>query len=945
VEAPPRTGLLLHALTPIGPDAVRLALIERGQAWKVGSQAIGYARGGTGAAVLLEGASGMGKTGLIVAIRALALESGMQVLTAAGRRRERNLSFGVVLQLLEARGRDAAQLEPFAPGPTVGNGHDITLTAIPSFYRLCAKLAAEKSLILLIDDADLADEQSLRSLLYLTERLSALPLALFLTAGSVAPTRAPRVLAEIARHPSTARVRLKPLSARGTARRVGKTTLSASAHEASDEIHRASGGNPFVVDLLAKGFAEAEEFGEEAPEATVRGLAAPGIAEWALVRAAELDPGAPGLLTAIAVLRSDCEPRHAAALAGLDPETAGELVDALTDIEILAPTERLSFAQPAVAAEIERAQTPTARGASNLRAARLLADDGEPPERVADHLLMATRNGSASTVEALCAAAEVALGRGQPQAAVQYLRRALEEPPRGPHRAHVISELGRAEAIVAEPDAAIHLTDGLAKLVDRREDPRAALATVRTLFALGRYAEALSPLERAVSVKGDIDPGTASSIAAAHTTARWLASLANGRSFKLTPPPTSADTVADRDLFALHAIEAALRGKPAKQVCELAESALGGGQLLRDETSDGLMYYLAAAALAYAGDLQLAEAALTAAVRDAKARGSLLGFATASHARARTVLRRGRLQDAARDARLALAIERDGWRKGTGDAHVALAHTLIQRGNPEGARRHLDAAERSTSDTDPFRVLLMFAQGRLALHSGEAERAFDFFTACGQRAERAGVANPAVVPWRADAGLAAAAIGDSGEAELLIESELALASEFGEPGAIGRALHAMGLVRPPERGLEAFEAAVEMLEDSQAALERAGALVDFGAALRRSGRRRDAREPLKAGLDLAERCGATVLAARAWDEVKAAGARPRRTALHGREALTAREHQVAALAAAGLSNREIAKRLVVTVKTVEWHLKHSYVKLGVTSRRELGSKLGDDEAS
>jgi DNA-binding NarL/FixJ family response regulator len=136
--------------------------------------------------------------------------------------------------------------------------------------------------------------------------------------------------------------------------------------------------------------------------------------------------------------------------------------------------------------------------------------------------------------------------------------------------------------------------------------------------------------------------------------------------------------------------------------------------------------------------------------------------------------------------------------------------------------------------------------------------------------------------------------------------------------------------------------AVEVLEGSQAALERARALVDLGAALRRSGRLKAARPHLRSGLELAQVCGAETLAARAAQETKAAGARPRRTALTGPESLTARERQVAGMAAEGLSNREIAKTLVVTVKTVEWHLKHSYRKLGVTSRAGLRQFFGDE---
>jgi len=134
-------------------------------------------------------------------------------------------------------------------------------------------------------------------------------------------------------------------------------------------------------------------------------------------------------------------------------------------------------------------------------------------------------------------------------------------------------------------------------------------------------------------------------------------------------------------------------------------------------------------------------------------------------------------------------------------------------------------------------------------------------------------------------------------------------------------------------------AALEALEQSEKALSRARVLVELGSTLRRTGKRREARDPLRRGLDLAHRCGATVLAQRALDELTAAGARPRRTALKGLESLTARERQVAEMAADGTSNRGIAEAHFVTVKTVEWHLRNVYVKLGVRSRRELGAAM------
>jgi DNA-binding NarL/FixJ family response regulator len=129
-----------------------------------------------------------------------------------------------------------------------------------------------------------------------------------------------------------------------------------------------------------------------------------------------------------------------------------------------------------------------------------------------------------------------------------------------------------------------------------------------------------------------------------------------------------------------------------------------------------------------------------------------------------------------------------------------------------------------------------------------------------------------------------------------------------------------------------------VLDGSGARLEHARSLCELGAALRRASRR-GAEAPLREALDRAAHCGADALAARAREELRAAGARPRRDAMRGRDALTASELRIAQMAASGATNRQIAQSLFVTQRTVETHLTHVYGKLDIASRRELGSAL------
>lgn len=149
----------------------------------------------------------------------------------------------------------------------------------------------------------------------------------------------------------------------------------------------------------------------------------------------------------------------------------------------------------------------------------------------------------------------------------------------------------------------------------------------------------------------------------------------------------------------------------------------------------------------------------------------------------------------------------------------------------------------------------------------------------------------------------------------------------------------VGLATGGETGIEQLRAAVEALERSPRRLELARTLVDLGAALRRHGRRVEAREPLRRGLDLAQRCGATVLVERGGEELRVTGARPRHLVLTGVESLTPSELRVARLAAQGRSNREIAQALFVTGGTVETHMRHVFQKLDLKRREELPAAL------
>src|SRR5262249_32218690 len=150
-----------------------------------------------------------------------------------------------------------------------------------------------------------------------------------------------------------------------------------------------------------------------------------------------------------------------------------------------------------------------------------------------------------------------------------------------------------------------------------------------------------------------------------------------------------------------------------------------------------------------------------------------------------------------------------------------------------------------------------------------------------------------------------------------------------DPQAISVALRSLGLVEGGSAGIGLLRESVDLLAESEARLEHARAVVDLGAALRRANQRVEAREQLPEGLDLALRIGAFGLAGQANEEIAATGGRRRNVLRTGLDALTPSERRVAQLAADGMTNKEIAQTLFITIKTVEVHLNHVYRKLEI----------------
>jgi DNA-binding CsgD family transcriptional regulator len=479
--------------------------------------------------------------------------------------------------------------------------------------------------------------------------------------------------------------------------------------------------------------------------------------------------------------------------------------------------------------------------------------------------------------------------------------------------------------------------------LERTPSLRISWATTLTMAMAmgGRFEEAASLLAKAVDVAN-----AEGKVERAFQLEAQLATLA-----QIVPSVPAVDLTryageidldgpGGRLAAALEARAAAVAGS-ASQAADAAKLALGNDGVIFDEEPELVAAVMSVMILVAADEVDAAQRAAEQALAIALERDIAPGIARGLSLRGFAAWACGDLVNAEADMRQAVDLVRLA-----GIAPLVLVFSgpliaiSVERDELPSAEAQLEAlgVADGSMPGNPMFSLLRMVRGQLRFERGELERSLkDLLVFCTQADHWGPSAAAACSPW-VIRGLIAA--GERSRAQEIASDVKARAGRWGAPATVAQAMRADAVATGGSEGIAMLEGATVLLEDSSRRLERAYALVDLGEALRREGRRADARRPLREALRLARRCGAVRVARRANDELQATGEKVRSYAPIGVESLTPSERRVAELAASGMTNRQIAQSLFVTVKTVEAHLSAAYDKLDISSRRQLPGALG-----
>ncbi|KUN18246.1 transcriptional regulator [Streptomyces corchorusii] len=888
-------------------------------------------------ALLLVGEPGMGKTALLHAVAAEAGQRGT-VLRCAGSQAERTLAYGALHQLLRpvlnhlpelpapqgaALSRALGMRHAAARTADAEGGDERLLVGLASLNLLLAS-ASHRPVTIFVDDLQWLDDASLETLLFVARRTAGEPV------GLLAAVRGDGVSGP--GWPDFEPVPLGPLSGEAAGRLLDAQPVVPRGR-VRGQVLRLAAGNPLALMELAR---DAEERGFPGWDTAVgAGFSLPARLEKAFAERLDGLPEATRRVLLFAAAADGPDMRAALSAAASVPGGAAEAWAAAEDAGLVRLVSgRVEFRQPLMRSAVYATASFAERREVHLRLADGL--DGDPDRR-AWHRAAASLAPDESVAGALVETADRARRRGGYRVAAAALERAAQLSERGWSRARRLLDASDLAVHAGEPWWVEALTGEVAAATD---DPgmlaEAALRRGWALAATGRQKAALSQLLPLAADMMDASPVTALD-AVSHSAVVLYCSgdevfrrqaqelLARvpgevGSAYEQVWARACCDPFGDRRgaLAALHRAAAEADGVPGRL------SVLGGAAWILDETALGVRLLSAVMerlrTVTTAGSSAMVGQTLALAQFDAGAWEAAC--------------------ESAEDARR--VAEENGLEAAAWVAVYVSAMVLALRG--EDARGLMARAVRGLDMSESRALGVRMAMVRAAVAAAEGDHALEFellrglFTAG---------PDPRPVHYHCSlygvGDLAAAAVR-VGRPEEAVEAVDAVERWVGEGMSprlrliVGRA---RALLCEGEEAEELFRTVVGDPVGEQWPFERAVVSLEFGEWLRRRRRMSEARAELARALTVFERLKAHPWVERTAGELRACGVPVRDAEGHpgSVERLTPQQLQIARLAAAGLTNRQIGERLLLSARTVGFHLYQAFPKLGVSSRTQLRDAL------